>query len=386
MKYIKFLIYLFSAAVFIFPAIIFFPVPAGAFDLDCEERPLREVLRIIADEMKVNIIADPKTSDIKVSLSLRGVSAEDALDLILKTNGLAFNRETSNTYTVFKISDSHKYMELNSFVFKINYASPRKVAESLKLLYPRVGFTADDSNGTLFAAGHFSDEDIAVIKSKIKLLDEAPLRIKINYEVLKIADSRVAETILKLHNNGSKNFHSAAASAVAINEIISHSRSLTKAVVALLPSEKESSIERVTKIPYFVNYGSGEVGVAESSAGDIFGVRAISASKDEALIEFCVNASEFIGAPAHSQTQAAPPASYSQKLKSVIKIKNGERILAGQLANEGFTKIISCGGEKNIYNGINDLNPAGQQSVYNIIKSKGYNRESVYIYLEAKID
>ena len=384
MKYNKFLIYLFSAAVVIFPAIIFFTAQAGAFDLECDERPLREILRIIADEMKVNIIADPKTSDIKVSFSLRGVSAEDALNLILKTNGLGFNRETSNTYTVFKISDSHKYVELNSFVFKINYAAPQKVAESLKLLYPRVSFTADNSNGTLFAAGHFSDEDIAVIKSKIKLLDEAPLRIKINYEILKIADSRVAESIIKLHQNGSKNFKSAAAG--AINDIISHSRSLTKAVVALVPSEKESSIERVTKIPYLLNYGSGEVGVAESAAGDIFGVRALSASKDEALIEFCVNASEFIGAPAHSQTQAAPPASYSQKLKSVIKLKNGERVLAGQLTNEGFIKIISCGGENNIDSSGTEFNAAGQQSVYDIIKSSATNRESIYIYIQAQID
>ncbi len=384
MKYNKFLIYLFSATAVIFQVIIFFTAPAGAFDLECDERPLREILRIIADEMKVNIIADPKTSDIKVSFSLRGVSVEDALNLILKTNGLDFNRETSNTYTVFKISDSHKYVALNSFVFKINYASPQKVAESLKLLYPRVSFTSDNSNGTLFAAGHFSDEDIAVIKSKIKLLDEAPIRIKINYEILKIADSRVAESIIKLHQNGPENFSAAAAG--AINDIISHSRSLTKAVVALVPSEKESSIERVTRIPYFVNYGSGEVGVAESTAGDIFGVRALSASKDEALIEFCVNASEFIGAPAHSQTQAAPPASYSQKLKSVIKIKNGERVLAGQLANEGFTKIISCGGENNIDNSGAEFNAVGRQGVYDIIKSSATNRESIYIYIQARID
>jgi hypothetical protein len=384
MKYINFLICIFTAAALIFPAFIFFAaLPAGAFDLECEDRPLREVLRIIADELKVNIIADPKITDIKVSFALRDISAEEALDLILKTNQLAFNRETANTYTVFKISDSHKYMDLNSCVFKINYAAPQKVAESLQLLYPRVGFTADNSNGTIFAAGNFSDEDIAVIKSKIKLLDEAPLRIKINYEVLKIADSRVAESVLKLHETGYKNF--AAASLHAINDIISHSRSLTKAVITLMPSEKESVIESVTKIPYFVNYGSGEVGVAESSAGDIFEVRAISATKDGALLEFSVNASKFIDAPAHSQTHAAPPASYSQRLKSVISVKNGERVLAGQLSNEGFTKIISSNAE-NIFHSRNNNENTGGKRVFNIIKSAGTNRESVYIYLQAQID
>ncbi|HOT76255.1 MAG TPA: hypothetical protein PK467_10740 [Candidatus Wallbacteria bacterium] len=48
---------------------------AAAFELECDEKPLSEVLRLFAEELGVNIIADPKTRDIKVSVSLKNIEA-----------------------------------------------------------------------------------------------------------------------------------------------------------------------------------------------------------------------------------------------------------------------------------------------------------------------
>ncbi|OQA77450.1 MAG: outer membrane porin HofQ [bacterium ADurb.Bin243] len=345
---------------------------AAAFELDCDEKPLHEVLKIFADELGVNIIADPKTRDIKVSVSLKNIEPEDALELVLKTSGLAFNRESANTYTIFKSADAGKYLSVNSCVFRISYASAEKVAEGLRLLFPQVNFVPDKKGNSIFAAGNFSDGDLAVMKEKIKLLDSKTPRVKVNYEILKIENNRVIESVLKLSSSP----HGGAARA-ALNDIISCSRSLVKASITLIPSEKAASIESATRVPYLVRDGDGlNTRVEESAAGDIFSVRALSAGPEGATLEFSLDTGHFIG----DITSGLPPASYSQRLTGVIEVKNREKVLAGTLSRNAFDKIISCGGE-----GIDMPGGygAGKNSVISSIRA---DESDCYIYMEAEID
>ncbi|HBC74165.1 MAG: hypothetical protein A2008_13625 [Candidatus Wallbacteria bacterium GWC2_49_35] len=370
----KFLMILFTIAF----VIMRFPCAGKAFEIECEDSPLREVLKIFADELDVNILADPKVADIKVNVSMKDVEAEDALDLILKMNGLAFNQETSNTYTVFRAADSAKYMSANTYVFKIGYAEPERIAESLRLFFPGVSFVSDKAKGTLFASGPFSDHDLGVMKAKIKQLDSKSLRIRVNYEILKIANDHVIESVLKLYKSHGGFVKNARAE---LNDIRSRSRSVTKANITLTPSEKESSIENVTTVPYPIAGPDGSFGVAESKAGDMFGVRAVSASEEGAVLDISVDTGHFIG-PARP---GFPPSSYSQRLTSVISVKNGERVLIGALSNGGLVKIISftedkiapsSGGHENI----------PRESVTNIVNTISSGGEDYFIYLEAAIE
>lgn len=359
-------------------AIFWFASAGKAFEIECEDRPLREVLKIFADELEVNILADPKVADIKVNVSMKDVEAEDALELILKMNGLAFNQETSNTYTVFRASDSAKYMSANTYVFKIGYAEPERVAESLRLVFPGVSFVSDSAKGTIFASGPFSDYDLGVMKSKIKQLDSKSLRIRVNYEILKIANDHLRESILKLHRSHGGFVKNARAE---LNDIRSRSRAVTKANITLTPSEKGSSIENVTTVPYPVAGPDGSFAVAESKAGDMFGVRALSASQEGAVLEISVDTGHFIG-PARP---GFPPSSYSQRLTSVISVKNGERVLIGALSNGGLNKIISFTEEK-IAPSSGAHENAPRDSVTNIVNTISSGGEDYYIYLETAIE
>lgn len=343
---------------------------AAAFELECDEKPLSEVLRLFAEELGVNIIADPKTRDIKVSVSLKNIEAEDALELVLKINGLAFNRESSNTYTVFKASDAGRYLSVNSCVFRINYASAEKVAEGLRLLFPQVSFVADATKNSIFAAGHFSDGDIALMKEKIKLLDAKAPRIRVNYEILKAGTGRITESVLKIKNSGR---HKESSARAALKEIVTSSGSVVKASITLMPSEKASSIESSTRVPYVVSDGGGlNARVEESAAGDMFSVRALKASPESAVLEFSLNSGHFIG----DISSGRPPASYSQRLSGAVEVKNHERALIGTLNDNSIGKIIS-------YNagGASTDSESGA-----LVNSAVSDKSDCYIYIEAEID
>ncbi|HPG58882.1 MAG TPA: hypothetical protein PKW98_13775, partial [Candidatus Wallbacteria bacterium] len=230
----------------------------------------------------------------------------------------------------------------------------------------------DKKGNSIFAAGNFSDGDLAVMKEKIKLLDSKTPRVKVNYEILKIENNRVIESVLKLSSSP----HGGAARA-ALNDIISCSRSLVKASITLIPSEKAASIESATRVPYLVRDGDGlNTRVEESAAGDIFSVRALSAGPEGATLEFSLDTGHFIG----DITSGLPPASYSQRLTGVIEVKNREKVLAGTLSRNAFDKIISCGGE-----GIDMPGGygAGKNSVISSIRA---DESDCYIYMEAEID
>lgn len=368
-KYKIFVILAFASLFYFFTA-----RPAAAFDAEFEDKPLREVLKIFADELKVNLIADPKLTGLKVSASLRGMDAEDALELILKTNGLSFNQEAANTYTIFRASDAAKYMDANTRVFRIGYADPEKVASALRLLFPAVSFSADREKGTLFAAGPFSDYDAGVMESKVRLLDSKPLRVRVNYEIVKVSNDRVIETVVELEKAHGVFVKNARA---AISRILSGASSVTKASVTLTPSEKPSTIESATTVPYAVSGPDGSFGVAESKAGDIFAVRAVSASPDAAVLEIGIDTGSFIGRP----RPGTPPSSYSQKLTSVISVGDGERVLIGNLSKGGGDKIISYTEH--------EPGPAGGASgasVTGAVRRLESGAEECYVYLEANID
>jgi len=312
-------------------AALFILLPAAvcfAFDIECVDTPIYDVLKIFSKEMGVNILPDPKARDIKVNASIKNVEPEEAFELILRMNGLVSNRETKNTLTVFKAGDESRYLTMNTHLFKLNHGDAEEVAKVLKTVYKKVDFVADRRQNSILAAGYFSDDDIEGMEDKIGGLDAAPPRVTVNFEIFKINNTDAADIIrrAKLSTDASK-----ASGEAVFRNIRERGTSVTKATITSMPGA-DSSIGRTTNVPYPVYDSHGyQQGVAESRAGDIASVRVVSATAESATLEFAVDTTRFIG----STYPGAPPSSSGEKTVSVVEVKNGERVVVGGLKNGG---------------------------------------------------
>jgi len=87
---------------------------------------IREVVKMIARQAGVNILLDRNVTG-KVSLSLKDVYFEKALELIAKTNGLTIRKE-GNTYIVGRAKDLAEGFDRGlTRTFRLNFAKPETV-------------------------------------------------------------------------------------------------------------------------------------------------------------------------------------------------------------------------------------------------------------------
>ena len=109
--------------------------------LEATDVPLDVLLRLVADQSGVNISSSDAAARKSVSIFLRNVSAETAVEEICRTTGLWFRRET--TSDILRVTTMEEYTEnLHSFreekteMFTLLYPNVIEVASSIYGLYP----------------------------------------------------------------------------------------------------------------------------------------------------------------------------------------------------------------------------------------------------------
>lgn len=99
-----------------------------------EETPLRDVLRLISELTKKNVVATPTIQEIKISMYLRDVEPLLALEILCKNYNLWFT-EQRNIIRVMKIEEYGRELTLRrderTQVFNLKYASCFTVAEAI---------------------------------------------------------------------------------------------------------------------------------------------------------------------------------------------------------------------------------------------------------------
>ena len=109
--------------------------------LEATDVPLDVLLRLVADQSGVNISSSDATARKTVSIFLRNVTAETAVEEICRTTGLWFRREADSE--VLRVTTMEEYTEnLHSFreekteMFTLLYPNVIEVASSIYGLYP----------------------------------------------------------------------------------------------------------------------------------------------------------------------------------------------------------------------------------------------------------
>ncbi len=129
----------------------------GTVTLDVKNADLVDVLKVLAEQSGQNIVA---TQNVKgtTTVDLHNVPLKQALDLIVRTNGLDY-RQVGNVYIVGTPADlaaqfgQSGQVATQSVAFPIKYASPVDLAKQLATVIPATSFTVDARTDTLLVTG-----------------------------------------------------------------------------------------------------------------------------------------------------------------------------------------------------------------------------------------
>ena len=114
----------------------------GNVTIDFKDADIQNVLRILSFKSGVNIVAGKDVTG-TVTLRLVDVPWEKALDIVLKTNGYAYDRD-DNIIRVATL-ESLKKEELSTEVYVLNYSDAKEVEPSLKDILSERGKVRSDS-------------------------------------------------------------------------------------------------------------------------------------------------------------------------------------------------------------------------------------------------
>ncbi|HZV80181.1 MAG TPA: secretin N-terminal domain-containing protein [Candidatus Binatus sp.] len=130
--------------------------PAGTVTLDVKNGDLLDVIKLLAQESGQNIVA---TQNVKgtTTISLHDVPLREALDLIVRTNGLEY-RQVGNIYVVGTPDELAKQFgsageTAQTVAFPIRYATPADLSKQLATVLPAGHFTIDPRTDTLLVTG-----------------------------------------------------------------------------------------------------------------------------------------------------------------------------------------------------------------------------------------
>jgi type IV pilus secretin PilQ/predicted competence protein len=164
--------------------------------LDFKDGDLQDIFRLFADISGLNVVVNPGVSG-KVTLKLTEVPWDQALDLILKTNGLGYTLE-DNVIRIAKLADLQKEEQERRKLaeekalagdllvqnFRLSYAKAKELEPTIKkvALSPRGQIITDDRTNTMIVT------DLALnlekTKNLIADLDRATPQVEIEARIV----------------------------------------------------------------------------------------------------------------------------------------------------------------------------------------------------------
>ena len=130
--------------------------PAGTVSLDVKNADIIDVIRLLAQQSGQNIVT---TQSVKgsVTVSLRNVPLKQALDLIVRTNGLEY-RQVGNVYVIGTPAElaaqfGSAGQVSQTVAFPIRYANPADLGKQLSGVLPAGSFVIDPRTDTVLVNG-----------------------------------------------------------------------------------------------------------------------------------------------------------------------------------------------------------------------------------------
>jgi type IV pilus assembly protein PilQ len=169
--------------------------PPGTVSIDVKNGDLYDVIKLLAQQSGQNIVATPSVKG-TVTISLHNVPLKEALELIVRTNGLEY-RQVGNVYVVGTAAELTSEFgsvgqAAQTVAFPIRYASPNDLGKQLSSVLPGNSFTIDPRTDTLLVTGSpdiiqsarnflaLSDVPAPQVVFEVKVIDITPKNDSIN--------------------------------------------------------------------------------------------------------------------------------------------------------------------------------------------------------------
>lgn len=114
-------------------------------DMDFKDADIRDVLRVLAEIGRLNVLTDPNVSG-SVTFNLRGVGVMEAIDLVVKASGYG-HTIAGRTLIVGPASDLEtRFADRRTVFFGLEYLTPQDIIPSLQMLLGSAEIQADPRN------------------------------------------------------------------------------------------------------------------------------------------------------------------------------------------------------------------------------------------------
>jgi type IV pilus assembly protein PilQ len=162
--------------------------PQHLISLDLRNVDISSVLQVFSKETGINVVAGQDVYG-KVSVILNNVTPEDALDIILRSNGYTYTRE-GDMVRVFSSTEPARVEELpdGTFVrtFMIDYVDPEELLSTLTKLMPEDAniYSTKGSKGIIVKG---NANDIKRAEVLIRSLDIPPREVMVEAKVVSVS-------------------------------------------------------------------------------------------------------------------------------------------------------------------------------------------------------
>lgn len=166
--------------------------------LEFKDAPLKSVIDVLSQVSELNFFYDKDIRpDIKITAKIDNLSIEDALKLILNTNGLSYKILSPKALLIYPNNEqkANEYENLEVRSFYLENAKASTVAENLKSLLKLKNIVIDERLNMLIVRDNKQTMD--VVDKLIGLQDMTDPEVVLDVAVLEVKRSRLLELGLK---------------------------------------------------------------------------------------------------------------------------------------------------------------------------------------------
>lgn len=164
--------------------------PSVMITLDADDISLTSVLQILAEKSGLNIVTSPDVQAQRISIHLRNVPIDDALNLVVRAAGLGYER-LGNSILVGDPETLKEMTGVVSEVIPLEYASPGDVKELLFDLTPNVRAQVDSLGSMLVVTT--TPSIMEQVRRIVGELDVPPPQVHLKARVVEVSNVDLQE-------------------------------------------------------------------------------------------------------------------------------------------------------------------------------------------------
>lgn len=156
--------------------------PQRLVSLEADQASLPEVLKILADKGGLNLITGPAVTSSKITIQMKDVPVEQAVNLVVRAAGLAYER-IGNSILVTSAESLQEETGLSSYLVDLKFADAVEVKEALKGLTDKI--EVDRGGNRLIVVT--SPRIIAEIEEIVAALDRPARQVMLEARIVEVS-------------------------------------------------------------------------------------------------------------------------------------------------------------------------------------------------------